>query len=277
MTRSIVERLSEAKGCVHSNTRHAHELLEELAGEGSGEAMGVLATIYNVGVNEFPQDYAVALEWAEKGAALGDPMARKVHADFYSYGRGIEADYDRALDLYMALQREDGFLGLETEIGRLFLLGSPTRAEDYETAEKWLRLDMDKGFQYESWLLRRSEDGSYEAFSYCETAMLAGWPDAVNWWNGDALAWAEALEARGETRVLTALARLRLLHGGQSAMEEVVRLYRRAAEGGDVLAQTYLGVCYANGMGVKRSQETADQWFGRALRTTSGEDDGNLH
>ena len=46
--------------------------------------------------------------------------------------------------------------------------------------------------------------------------------------------------------------------------ELAVKQYRKAAEQGDPEAQYALGVCYANGFGVKRDPARAGEWFGKA-------------
>ena len=43
--------------------------------------------------------------------------------------------------------------------------------------------------------------------------------------------------------------------------KQAVAWYRKAAEQGEVLAQTNLGVMYRDGRGVKKNKTTAKEWF----------------
>ena len=46
--------------------------------------------------------------------------------------------------------------------------------------------------------------------------------------------------------------------------KKAVEWYTMAAEQGDAAAQYNLGLCYANGHGVKKNIETAVEWFNKA-------------
>ena len=50
----------------------------------------------------------------------------------------------------------------------------------------------------------------------------------------------------------------------EGRFEEAIKWYKLAAEQGDVLAQSSLGVCYANGRGVSEDYEEAVKWYKRA-------------
>ena len=53
-------------------------------------------------------------EWLEK-AKTGDAVAQRTVGDMYLYGRGVEADYDQAIEWYYkaADQGENVFLNIE--------------------------------------------------------------------------------------------------------------------------------------------------------------------
>ena len=57
---------------------------------------------------------------------------------------------------------------------------------------------------------------------------------------------------------------------------EAVRWYRRAAEQGDALAQSNLGVSYRDGRGVSQGDEAAVSWFRGAAEQEDAAAQSNL-
>ena len=57
---------------------------------------------------------------------------------------------------------------------------------------------------------------------------------------------------------------------------EAVRLYRMAADQGEVYSQNNLGWCYENGVGVKKNMNKAIEWYREAARRGNTDAQSNL-
>jgi TPR repeat protein len=63
-------------------------VLREAAGQGDAAAMGLLGTLYQLGLG-IPTDNAQAADWFRKGAEGGDPTSMRALGVLYAAGAGV--------------------------------------------------------------------------------------------------------------------------------------------------------------------------------------------
>ena len=81
----------------HRNIEEAIYYYERAAEKGHVISMVELAQLYQ---EPECRNYQKAYEWAQKGAATGDPTGEFVLGNLYFFGRGCETDMDKAVICY---------------------------------------------------------------------------------------------------------------------------------------------------------------------------------
>jgi TPR repeat protein len=117
------------------NIDYAQCCLTVLAEEGDSRAMLLLGTRYYNGQLGFPQDFVLAREWYEKAAEHDDSWALCNLGYIYAYGRGVEADPQKALKYFVKSARMNNPNALY-KIGDCYHYGELLE-QDYDAAAYW--------------------------------------------------------------------------------------------------------------------------------------------
>ena len=186
------------------------------------------------------KDYATAVAWWRKAAALGqrESMAFLGHA--YHLGQGVPVDYAEAMRWY----RQAADLGEPNAMGNIgFLyhngLGVP---RDFAEAVRWYRKSADAG----------GSGGMYQ-MGWCY-AFGVGVPKDY----GEAMRWFKKAGEAGDPGGWNGLGMLYALgEGVPQDGTEAVRLFHKAIDSGSVDGYANLGYIYDTGRGVPKDHDQA--------------------
>jgi TPR repeat protein len=122
----------------------AEAQLRSAAQHGSGLAAYYMAAMYFYG-NGVEQNDAKALEWAYRGAKLGDVHSQNYVGYLLGNGRGAKQDDVQALRWYMAAA-DQGYGTAATNVALFYANGRGTRADPIKAVEYYRRaLDLGEG------------------------------------------------------------------------------------------------------------------------------------
>lgn len=252
---------------------------------GYGPAMEELAWLHQSG-QYMPPDYAAALTWAQRGAALDDDASTVMLAVLYQTGEGVARDYDRAIALMQPVAAR-GNTNAQNDLGLIYECSDNCPQRDYTKAATYFRQAADAGMPNAllslAALLAWKAGPVYDpvgALAWYKRAASAGEPSAlIDLANAYAAsdsfvpqnaALAEQiydqLVDRGYPQGLTGIGYL-YFEGAQRPkdMATAAHFFKRAADAGDVNAETNLGNMLINGEGVR-----ADPTRGIAMLEAAG-------
>lgn len=206
---------------------------------GNIEACDALGTMYVMG-DCMEAKEEEALRCFEIGAKRGSPSCYYKWADCYFFGRGTESNYAKALELYEKAW-DMGYVSAAASIGMLYIIGA-----DGENKEEL-------GFQ---WIQKAADAGDVNGLAYLGSCYFDGIgtePDLEK-----AKAYLKEAADQGQIEAVSKL--------GEVAMEEeqwfeAVKRFKEAADQGYPRAENFLGILYAEGMGVSKNLRSAEEWF----------------
>ncbi|MCC6471908.1 MAG: SEL1-like repeat protein [Alphaproteobacteria bacterium] len=123
------------------NMAEGLRLLEPMANKGVALAIYKMGVIYLFGDNALGRDYAKALYWYQRAAALGVARAQNDIGYMVENGFGIAKDPRRAADWYR-IAGEQGWGKAQVNLGRMYESGSGV-PQDLKEALYWYRLAAD--------------------------------------------------------------------------------------------------------------------------------------
>jgi TPR repeat protein len=126
---------------IERNMAEGLRLLQPLAEKGVSLAVYKLGVIYLFGDNYVGRDYAKALQWYQRAAALGVARAQNDIGYMVENGLGIEKDPRRAAEWYR-IAGEQGWGKAQVNLGRLYENGAGV-PRDLKEALYWYRLASD--------------------------------------------------------------------------------------------------------------------------------------
>ena len=180
-------------------------------------------------------------------AEKGDAKAQNKLGEKYYYGRGVEKDYEKAINWYRKAG-EQNHAEAQDKLGHMYEEGEGVE-EDDERAVFWYRKAAEQGNdsgQYNLGLMYDSGEGVEEDDER-----------AVYWYRKAA----EQGNDRGQTN-------LGLMYrwgwGVEEDDEEAVKWFRKAAVQGQAWGQDKLGDMYDEGEGVEEDDERAVFWYRKA-------------
>jgi TPR repeat protein len=253
------------------------------AGQGNGNAACGLGRAYATGSGA-PKDLVQSIFWYRRSAALGYPPAQLELAWAYTRGEGVTKDLTEAAKLYR-LAAVGGNVIAQSTLGAAYATGLGV-SKNAQEAVKWY-IKAAQGQDADAQKALGDAYGKGEGVSrdyvlayaylslaspYLESAQqsLAELSKKMspNEVATGKLRYGELLKKIGQPPLPAAPIPVRIAN----ASGLPVNPYRQAAEQGDPLAQTNLGVCYATGRGelqdvvegVKWYRKAADQGFARA-------------
>jgi TPR repeat protein len=144
--------------------KELHNKIRERAENGDAECMDILGTCYLYGVGGPKRNYEKAVEWFQKSAEKGNPVALSDLADCYLEGKGASQDKSKALEYYrkaaskgyfaglrkvekmrgfgfdkLRMQAENGTAEDKYKLGMRFLYGDKDVPQDKHEAILWLQ------------------------------------------------------------------------------------------------------------------------------------------
>lgn len=271
--------------------KEAYPLFEKLAGEGNPRAMYFMALFHQYYMECAPWSPKKAIEWALKGARLGDGLCGLfclLHFNELSHEEYHEITDRR--EEWISLSQKDGSLYAlealgcyemvnaqsEEEVDRAFHLLEEAALKNYWKAWNDLGQFHDRHVKDNNPLLKPYIDDK-KSISCYRKSMEAGYPDSMNrlayfYYLGDGMQKDEKEGIRlfkkafskGHLKAGTALGMLYLFDEKRGSKKEGFRYTKKAAEGGEPTAMGNLANCYYYGNGTKKDRRLAKEWYGRA-------------
>jgi TPR repeat protein len=271
--------------------KEAYPLFEKLAGEGNPRAMYFMALFHQYYMECAPWSPKKAIEWALKGARLGDGLCGLfclLHFNELSHEEYHEITDRR--EEWISLSQKDGSLYAlealgcyemvnaqsEEEVDRAFHLLEEAALKNYWKAWNDLGQFHDRHVKDNNPLLKPYIDDK-KSISCYRKSMEAGYPDSMNrlayfYYLGDGMQKDEKEGIRlfkkafskGNLKAGTALGMLYLFDEKGGSKKEGFRYTKKAAEGGEPTAMGNLANCYYYGNGTKKDRRLAKEWYGRA-------------
>jgi len=228
------------------------ETLRKAAEQGDADAQYDFGVLHANGKGGVPKDHAEALKWFRKAAEQGHAEAQYGLVMSYAFGFGVPKDNAEAIK-WCRKAAEQGHAEAQVYLGRIYDKGDGV-PEDAAEAAKWFRKSAEQGDSYGQFRLGTMyangagvpEDNA-QAFVWFSVAAASGLTTASE--NRDSI--------KGE------LTPTQLEKGQARAteiLEQVQKLYRKAAEQGHAEAQYKLGNCYFRGIGVADDDVAAYAW-----------------
>ena len=271
--------------------KEAYPLFEKLAGEGNPRAMYFMALFHQYYMECALWSPKKAIEWALKGARLGDGLCGLfclLHFNELSHEEYHEITDRR--EEWISLSQKDGSLYAlealgcyemvnaqsEEEVDRAFHLLEEAALKNYWKAWNDLGQFHDRHVKDNNPLLKPYIDDK-KSISCYRKSMEAGYPDSMNrlayfYYLGDGVPKDEKEGIRlfkkafskGHLKAGTALGMLYLFDEKGGSKKEGFRYTKKAAEGGEPTAMGNLANCYYYGNGTKKDRRLAKEWYGRA-------------
>ncbi len=271
--------------------KEAYPLFEKLAGEGNPRAMYFMALFHQYYMECAPWSPKKAIEWALKGARLGDGLCGLfclLHFNELSHEEYHEITDRR--EEWISLSQKDGSLYAlealgcyemvnaqsEEEVDRAFHLLEEAALKNYWKAWNDLGQFHDRHVKDNNPLLKPYIDDK-KSISCYRKSMEAGYPDSMNrlayfYYLGDGVPKDEKEGIRlfkkafskGHLKAGTALGMLYLFDEKGGSKKEGFRYTKKVAEGGEPTAMGNLANCYYYGNGTKKDRRLAKEWYGRA-------------
>lgn len=271
--------------------KEAYPLFEKLAGEGNPRAMYFMALFHQYYMECAPWSPKKAIEWALKGARLGDGLCGLfclLHFNELSHEEYHEITDRR--EEWISLSQKDGSLYAlealgcyemvnaqsEEEVDRAFHLLEEAALKNYWKAWNDLGQFHDRHVKDNNPLLKPYIDDK-KSISCYRKSMEAGYPDSMNrlayfYYLGDGMQKDEKEGIRlfkkafskGHLKAGTALGMLYLFDEKGGSKKEGFRYTKKAAEGGEPTAMGNLANCYYYGNGTKKDRRLAKEWYQKA-------------
>ena len=242
-----------AKG-VEKNLFEAVKWYRKAAEQGYAQAQNDLAICYQKG-NGVTQSYTEAVKWYRKAAEQGYAAALNGLGYCYQKGYGVIQSYAEAIKLYRQSAEKGNTSGMY-DLGYCYEFAIGV-AKDITEALKWYRKAAEQGHEKskkridEITLLQTQEaqrKAAEEAkqkikkiVKYASYAIGCVIFAYILWWG--------FIEPN---------------NGADKELAKTVKLYRKSAEKGDVVAQNNLANSYYSGKGVKKDLKEAVKWYGKA-------------
>lgn len=114
--------------------------LSHIANKGCFRAMRTMADVFNGDRGPFPgKDPKVAIEWKEKAAKMGDPVAQKDLVELYKNGdrsNKIDPSLGKAI-YYLKMLANDGDIPAMKQLSSIYSAGGKGVSKDRAGAELW--------------------------------------------------------------------------------------------------------------------------------------------
>jgi uncharacterized protein len=231
-------------------TEHSTQI-NELA---RASAMTEIAYQYQTGAGGVTQDYAKAMDWYQKAAALGDPDALKGIGWLYSSGLGVPQDYTEAMKWYEKAA-DAGSAAAMNNIGWMYQNAWGV-SQDLSEAIVWYKKAAEP--------TATAPGGFAEAMYNLGNLYLSG-PVGVADTTFRRRHGSARAPRRGIVNSMTNYGVLLILGQGVAQnYTEAINWLMKSAAAGNKGAMTWLGDCYSRGIGVAMDMQAARAWYKKA-------------
>ncbi len=222
----------------------------DLAQRGNAGAMAQLGNFYRDGRQGLTRDFALAKQWYEKGADLGNLDALSGLATLYERGWGVAADPAHAVVLYKRAAEGGDSCGMNN-LGLAYAAGIGGLQRDLDQALAWYR--------------RAAAIGN--TFSMTNIGGLYASGKSVPRDDAEAVKWYQRAVAGGGALGMWKLADMYLTGRGGLSRDygKAAELYRRVAEKGESAGFNGLAVLHLNGWGVVKDDAMAVQMYRKSM------------
>jgi uncharacterized protein len=232
---------------VQQNEAEALNWCQKGADQGSPVATEELGMIYSDGSSKY-RDPDKAISWLTKAAALGSASAMDNLGTYYANGVGVSKDYGKAFQWYQESSKA-GFPPADYDLGIIYIFGQG-RSADLQQAMDFFTRAADAGLPYSMFVLGSIYENGFSSIQ----------PDRKT-----AQAWFQKGADLGEVHCQGELGWIYANGIGVTRdYSQAVKWYRAAAEQGDPVGEYGLGVRYLQGQGVSRDVAQAMYWFQKA-------------
>lgn len=216
---------------------------------GFDASLAVIGTMTRDGLGG-DRDYAAAAEWFAIAAEKGNPFSQNALAECYENGWGIDQDISKAL-LWYRSSAELGYVPAYRNLGRVFADGIGVEKNDRKAFD---------------WYSRAAEKEDVESQYRVGIAFLTG-KGVVNS-QEYGIEWLTKAADAGHAKAMRAIASHYYQNGDpkRGDLEMAAAWYKKAAQGGDVVAQYNLGTMFEKGDGIDRDKDLAINWYRQAAR-----------
>jgi TPR repeat protein len=221
--------------------------VQNAASDGDVRAQFEIGNRYYLGQRGATKDYAQALIWYRKAAALNNEDAEVNLGLMYAQGQGVQQDYAQALAWYRKAA-DRGLASAQNNIGALYYSGQGV-PQDYAQARVWFLKAADQGYAP----AQTSVAGMY----LLGVGVVQDYEQAAIWIRKAA----EQGDAGAENNLGG------LYYNGQGVAQDYGQAFiwfRKGADQGDARAAGNLGILYENGQGVPRDLVQARLWYQKA-------------
>lgn len=233
-------------------------------------------------------DFQKGIEMLSKSADHGHVRAKLELSDYYFEGKGVEVDFNKALNLLneglseLYILANEGNSKAQWVLGQLFLGGSYL-PKNFQQGKLWLKKSADANnpygqFLYGSYFLQGKELDYSSAFYWINEANKKKLPEsyavlAELYRNGFGTPQdiSKAFELNLEGAKLgdqAAMFNVAYSYGGGVGIEanqsEAFKWYKKLADAGNSGAQNNIGAMYQNGTGVTKDLSEAFKWYKKA-------------
>ena len=223
-------------------------LYKEAATRGHLEAAVRLGDCYAQG-RGVEVDYQQAVEWYQKAAVQDNAEAAFRLGECYAQGHGVEVDYQQAVEWYRKAAAKDN-AEAEVRLGECYVQGHGVEV-DYQQAVGWYQ--------------KAAVQDNAEAAVRLGDCYANGIGIQVDY--RKAAAWYRKAAEQGNAEADFRLGQCYANGNGvQQDYTKAVEYYRKAAEQGSAEAQFQLCNCYANGNGVQQDYKKAIEWLEKAVK-----------
>lgn len=222
----------------------AVEWYGKAAAQGHVAAKRQLGTLLLLGQG-VRKDEQRGLALVREAAEKGDTDAQYKLCGAYQTGLGVAKDEKTALD-WLKKAAAGGHPQAQFLLGDNLLYGGPTLAQNKAEAEKWLKLAAAQGHQE-----------AQSALNELKTAPACTWDD---------LATLTTKAESGDAQACRILSIKYEKGTPDLPVNEKLAIHwlKKAAEGGDLVAQYNLGAAFFNGAGVPKDEKAAMEWLRKA-------------
>ncbi|HEV2335930.1 MAG TPA: TIR domain-containing protein [Stellaceae bacterium] len=252
---------------VSENQEEALHWYRMAAGQGNAAAQFHIGFLYSNG-RGVSKDFGEAARWYRKSADQGYAPAQINLGQLYKLGLGVNQDYQNAMDWFEKAAKQNVPMA-EIQVGLLYEEGSGVQ-QDYRQALSWYRRAADVSVAPAQYLVARLYENGRGVSKNLEQARR-WYTLAADQGNEDARKALTRLDGNTPPATLSVaeISAAEVFANGNAAFErkdytEAMRWFRKAADQGNVGAQSIIGLFYERGLGVNQDYSQALSWYRKA-------------
>jgi TPR repeat protein len=250
-------------GYIHEDYNHEKEAFgyyQNAAAKGNIDAKRNLGIMYATGRGGVRKDYSMAFKLIKEAADRGDAKAQSDLGTMYTFGDGVEKDYNEAVELFRKAIKQGFTVAQKVFAKALFHLSLTYDGTDFQKAQKAYDLKFEAATQG-------------HAFAQYQMAQIFShtYYDYVNYDNPiyvvkkndkKANEWYQKSADNGNKYAMSYLAQKHYKQDPKKAF----KINKRGATAGDTLAKYNLANMFYFGQGVEKDSVKAFKWYEEAAK-----------